>query len=113
VFKGPVDFRSASIDKNAFFVGAIFEGFVTFNIAEVKKDFIANSAQFKKAEPADADFFGLKVGGNAVFSHAVFAGGLILTKGDVGGNVELDNVKMSKRTPRQNARRLESRYYYL
>ena len=92
VFKGPVDFQSMYVEKNILFDGTTFDGPASFHIAETKKDFIAIGAQFTNTQ-ADANFFGLKVGGNAIFSLSRFAGGLNLSKADVVGNIEFENVK--------------------
>ena len=92
VFAGPVDFQSMYVEKNALFNEVIFDSDVNFFIAEIKKDFVAVGAQFKSTIH-DANFFGLKVGGNAIFNNAIFAGGFTLVKADVGGNLEFENAK--------------------
>lgn len=101
-FKGPSNFRSMNVGQTIYFGDeTTFDESVSFVNAEIKKDFMVIGVHFKN-NAQDPNFFGLKVHGNTVFNNSVFEGGLNLRKADIGGNLELENVRAGN-TERQKA----------
>ena len=101
-FKGPANFRTMYVEQTIYFGNdTTFDDSVSFNNAEIKKDFMALGVHLKN-KTQDPNFYGLKVNGNAVFNNSVFDGGLDLRKADIGGNLEFENVRANN-TERQKA----------
>jgi hypothetical protein len=101
-FKGPANFRTMNVGQTIYFGDETrFDDSVSFFNAEIKKDFAAVGVQFRN-KAQDPDFFGLKVHGNAIFKNSIFEGGLNLRKADIGGNLELENVRAGN-TEKQKA----------
>jgi hypothetical protein len=61
----------------------VFQGLVHFTKAEIAGNFDASSAKFQN-EKKEADFNGMKVGGNAYFGKAVFQGPVNFSYADFG-----------------------------
>jgi hypothetical protein len=100
-FGAGADFSELLVQRHARFSEAVFHGPTTFNTAEVEKTLDFSRAQFTDASD-EANFFSIKVGRNAVFSEATFVGGFWLVKGDIGGNLVLEQLRAPNPGQRKN-----------
>jgi uncharacterized protein YjbI with pentapeptide repeats len=84
-FDQGVNFQSVKVKNNLFCQGAVFNGSVNFDGADIIGQFESGMAKFEN-EHQDASFFRMTVGQDAVFQGAVFSGPVnfsaILVKGN-------------------------------
>jgi uncharacterized protein YjbI with pentapeptide repeats len=75
---------------------AVFEGPVTFALAEIATALSANQAKFQNKE-TEANFSSMKVGGYTVFNDAVFEGPANFALADIAGNLEAQGAKFQNK----------------
>lgn len=89
-FNGPAHFWRMTVNGDLLLNGSVFRDDVHFSGAEVKKNFELHAA-FTNLNTV-VQFYNMKIGGNAIFDDVWFAGGLVLARTTIDGNLVLRSV---------------------